>query len=80
MAAGKGCSGARRYSGSSTRIALARPSRAASSPSLRSDPSSKPSAMQEQEHPAGVRSRAASQWAGTPPAVTSLTRTSSGTG
>ena len=40
MAAGKGCSGARRYSGNSTRIALARPSRAASSPSLRSDPSS----------------------------------------
>jgi hypothetical protein len=42
MAAGKGCSGARRYSANRTRIPLARPSRAASSPSLRSDPSSKP--------------------------------------
>jgi hypothetical protein len=31
MAAGKGCSGARRYSGKRTRIPLARPSRAASS-------------------------------------------------
>ena len=36
----EGCSGARRYSGNSTRIPLARPSRAASSPSLPSDPNS----------------------------------------
>jgi hypothetical protein len=38
------------------------------------------SAMQEEEHPAGVRSGASSQWAGTPSAVTSVTSTSSGTG
>ena len=42
MAAGNGWSGTRRYSGNSTRIPLARPSRAASSPWLRSDPSWKP--------------------------------------
>jgi hypothetical protein len=80
MAAGKGCSGARRYSGNSTRIPLARPSRAASSPSLRSDGELVTSAVQEQEHPADVGPGAVSQWAGTPPAVTSVTSTSSGTG
>ena len=80
MAAGKGCSGASRYSGNSTRIPLARPSRAASSPSLRSDPSSYPPPCRNRStRPASVPG-AASQWAGTAPAVTSVTRTSSGTG
>jgi len=37
-------------------------------------------AVQEQQNAAGVGSRAVSQWAGTPPAFTSLTRTSSGSG
>ena len=80
MAAGKGCSGASRYSGNSTRIPLARPSRAASSPSLRTDPSSKPPPCRNSStRPVSVPG-ASSQWAGTPPAVTSVTSTSSGTG
>ena len=79
-AAGNRCSGARRYSGNRTRIPLARPSRAASSPSLRSEPNWKPPPCRNRSTRPGSAPGAASQWAGTPPAVTSVTTTSSGIG
>ena len=71
-AAGNRCSGASRYSGNSTRIPLARPSRAASSPSLRTDPSSYPPPCRNSSTRPASAPGAVSQCAGTPPAVTSV--------